>query len=163
MTELSPKLAREVAAWREEGKVIVFTNGVFDLLHPGHIALLRQAKSFGDVLIVGLNSDFSIRSLDKGLPRGAGGRNLLRPILDESARRGLLLAIRYVDAVELFDEPTPLELVEQVLPDVLVKGADYAEAVVVGREEVEAAGGRVELVPLVPEYSTTGIIQKIRG
>lgn len=154
MAELSGELAIRLSGWRSAGQVVVFTNGVFDLIHPGHIAQLEVARSFGDVLVVGLNSDLSVRLLGKGPER---------PILDQTARRIVLSALRCVDAAELFDEPTPLELIELIKPDVLVKGEDYAGREVVGREVVEAAGGRVELVPLVPGYSTTAIIERIRG
>jgi len=154
MAELSPDLAGRLAGWRAAGKIIAFTNGVFDLLHPGHIAQLEAAASFGDVLVVGLNSDLSARMLDKG-PN--------RPVQDELARRTVLMALRCVDAVELFHEPTPLELIELVRPDVLVKGGDYEDREVVGREFVEAHGGRVELVPLLKGYSTSALIERIRG
>jgi len=154
MAELNPDLAARLVGWREQKQTVVFTNGVFDLMHPGHVAQLEAAKSFGDVLIVGLNSNLSVRMLGKGDDR---------PILDETARRIVLLALRCVDAVALFSEPTPLELIELIQPQVLVKGADYAGREVVGREIVEAAGGRVELVPLIKGYSTTEIIRRIRG
>lgn len=154
MPPLSDGLAARIAQWRTEGKRIVFTNGVFDLLHPGHLAQLEAARACGDVLIVGLNSDASVRLQHKGEDR---------PILDEAARRRMLEALRCVDAAALFDEATPLALIEAITPDVLVKGADYAGREVVGREHVEAHGGRVELVELVPGYSTTAIIAKIRG
>ena len=154
MHGISADLATRLAQCRTAGRVVVFTNGVFDLLHPGHIAQLEAARSFGDFLVVGLNSDASVRLLGKGPER---------PILDEVARRIILSALRCVDAVELFHGPTPYELIAQVRPDVLVKGADYAGAEVVGRDIVEAYGGRVELIPLVPGYSTTMIISRIRG
>ena len=154
MSGISADLAARLAHCREQDEVIVFTNGVFDLMHPGHIAQLEAARSFGDFLVVGLNSDASVRMLNKGSER---------PILDEVARRIMLSALRCVDAVEVFHGPTPYDLIRQVLPDVLVKGADYADAEVVGRDVVEANGGRVELIPLVPGYSTTAIIDKIRG
>ena len=154
MAELSGDLAVRLAGWHSQGKVVVFTNGVFDLLHPGHIAQLEVARSFGDVLVVGLNSDISVVLLDKGPGR---------PVMDQEARRIVLSALRCVDAVEIFDEPTPLELIRLVMPDVLVKGEDYAGREVVGREIVEAAGGRVELVPLLPGFSTTSLIERIRG
>jgi D-beta-D-heptose 7-phosphate kinase/D-beta-D-heptose 1-phosphate adenosyltransferase len=154
MTRLPPELAAQVAAWRAAGRRIAFTNGVFDILHPGHLAQLEAARAQGDVLVVGLNSDASVRLQGKGDDR---------PILDERARLALLEALRCVDAVALFDDPTPLALIEALTPDVLVKGADYAGREVVGREWVEAHGGRVELVPLVPGYSTSAIVAKIRG
>jgi D-beta-D-heptose 7-phosphate kinase/D-beta-D-heptose 1-phosphate adenosyltransferase len=154
MTALPPELAARLAGWRAAGQRIVFTNGVFDLLHPGHLAQLEAARAEGDVLLVGLNSDASVRLQGKGDDR---------PILDEGARQRLLEALRCVDAVVLFDAPTPLELIEAITPDVLVKGADYAGREVVGRDWVEAHGGRVALVPLVPGYSTSAIVAKIRG
>jgi rfaE bifunctional protein nucleotidyltransferase chain/domain len=147
-------VAARIAAWRAAGKRIVFTNGVFDILHPGHLAQLEAARSFGDALVVGLNSDASVRGLHKGPER---------PIFDESARRRMLEALRCVDAVVLFDAPTPLELIREIRPDVLVKGSDYTSAEVVGRDFVEAQGGRVELVPLVPGYSTTAVVERIRA
>jgi len=154
MVELTADLAANLAGWRAAGQTIVFTNGVFDLLHPGHVAQLEAARSYGDVLVVGLNSDLSVRFLEKG----AG-----RPVLDQLARRIMLMALRCVDAVAVFDEPTPLELIELIRPDVLVKGGDYEDKEVVGREVVEASGGRVEIVPLLEGYSTSALIERIRG
>lgn len=154
MASLPSELAARVAQWRDAGQRIAFTNGVFDLLHPGHLSQLEAARACGDVLVVGLNSDVSVRLQGKGDDR---------PILDEHARQRMLEALRCVDAVALFDDPTPLALIEALTPDVLVKGQDYAGREVVGREHVEAHGGRVELVPLVPGYSTSAIVAKIRG
>jgi rfaE bifunctional protein nucleotidyltransferase chain/domain len=131
---------------------IVFTNGCFDLLHPGHIGSLEQARELGDALIVGLNSDASVREL-----KGPG-----RPVLPERERAEILAALECVDAVVIFDEPTPREVITRLLPDVLVKGGDWPGDQIVGREEVEASGGRVVLIPVVPGYSTTGILRKIR-
>jgi len=153
LTGISADLAVRLANCRENGQKIVFTNGVFDIMHPGHVAQLEAARSFGDFLVVGLNSDASVRMLAKGEDR---------PVLDEVARRIMLQALRCVDAVEVFNAPTPYDLISQVRPDILVKGADYANAEVVGRDVVESYGGRVELIPLVPGYSTTAIIKKIR-
>ena len=153
MATLSPLLAAQLEQWRAGGMQIVFTNGVFDVLHFGHVSLLEQARSFGDVLIVGLNSDASARSLGTGSGR---------PVMDQHARSEVLLALTCVDSVALFDEPTPLELIRLVRPDVLVKGGDYELDQVVGRDFVESQGGRVELVPLVPGYSTSEIIRRIR-
>jgi rfaE bifunctional protein nucleotidyltransferase chain/domain len=153
MAELTPDLAGNLAAWRAAGKIVVFTNGVFDLLHPGHVAQLEAARSYGDVLVVGLNSDVSVSFLGKG----AG-----RPVLDQLSRRIMLMALRCVDGVAIFDEPTPLELIKLVRPDVLVKGGDYEDREVVGREFVEADGGRVEIVPLLEGYSTSALIERIR-
>ena len=131
---------------------IVFTNGCFDLLHPGHIRGFELARSLGDALIVGLNSDASVRQL-----KGPG-----RPVMPERERAEILAALESVDAVVIFDEPTPREVISRLLPDVLVKGSDWPGDQIVGREEVEAAGGRVVSLPLVPGYSTTAILQKIR-
>lgn len=153
MARLEPHLAQALQNWRDASQTIVFTNGVFDLLHPGHISQLRAAKAFGDILVVGLNSDASVKLLAKGEDR---------PIIDELARQTVLAELRCVDAVALFDGPTPLELIELIKPDVLVKGADYRGKEVVGQEFVEASGGRVELVKLVEGYSTTAIIERLR-
>jgi rfaE bifunctional protein nucleotidyltransferase chain/domain len=137
---------------KRNGRRIVFTNGCFDLLHPGHIGSLEQARALGDALIVGLNSDASVRQL-----KGAG-----RPVLPERERAEILAALESVDAVVIFDEPTPREVIARLLPDVLVKGGDWPGDQIVGREEVEAAGGRVVSIPVVPGYSTTEILRKIR-
>jgi rfaE bifunctional protein nucleotidyltransferase chain/domain len=137
---------------KRNGRRIVFTNGCFDLLHPGHIGSLEQARALGDALIVGLNSDASVREL-----KGAG-----RPVLPERERAEILAALECVDAVVIFDQPTPREVIARLLPDVLVKGGDWPGDQIVGREEVEAAGGRVVSVPVVPGYSTTAILQRIR-
>jgi rfaE bifunctional protein nucleotidyltransferase chain/domain len=137
---------------KRNGRRIVFTNGCFDLLHPGHIGSLEQARALGDALMVGLNSDASVREL-----KGAG-----RPVLPEHERAEILSALESVDAVIIFDEPTPREVIARLLPDVLVKGGDWPGDQIVGREEVEAAGGRVVSVPVVPGYSTTAILRKIR-
>lgn len=137
---------------KRNGRRVVFTNGCFDLLHPGHIGSLEQARDLGDALIVGLNSDASVRQL-----KGAG-----RPVLPERERAEILAALECVDAVVIFDELTPLEIIARLLPDVLVKGADWPGDQIVGREEVEAAGGRVVSIPVVPGYSTTEILRKIR-
>jgi rfaE bifunctional protein nucleotidyltransferase chain/domain len=131
---------------------IVFTNGCFDVLHPGHIRSLEQARDFGDALIVGLNSDASVHQL-----KGAG-----RPVLPEQERAEILAALECVDGVVVFDDLTPREVISRLLPDVLVKGGDWAGDKIVGREEVEAAGGRVVSAPVVPGYSTTDILRKIR-
>lgn len=137
---------------KRNGRRIVFTNGCFDLLHPGHIGSLEQARALGDALIVGLNSDASVRKL-----KGAG-----RPVLPELERAEILCALECVDAVVIFDEPTPREIISRLLPDVLVKGGDWPGDQIVGREEVEAAGGRVVSIPVVPGYSTTAMLRKIR-
>jgi len=145
-----PELAAQRAAWKREGKVVVFTNGCYDLLHPGHLRLLEQARAFGDVLILALNSDACVRAI----------KGPSRPLIPEAERVELALALEAVDAVALFDEETPRELVATVLPDVLIKGADWSHFVA-GREEVEAAGGRVLTVPLEAGYSTTNIVERI--
>jgi D-glycero-beta-D-manno-heptose 1-phosphate adenylyltransferase len=131
---------------------VVFTNGCFDLLHPGHIRTLEEARSLGDVLVVGLNRDASVRQ--------AKGDS--RPMIAEQERAELLAALEAVDFVVLFGEPTPRELIAQLLPDVLVEGADWGSTEIVGREEVEAAGGLVKSIPLESGYSTSSILEKIR-
>lgn len=145
-------LVQQLAFWRLQGKRVVFTNGCFDVLHAGHLALLRQAATLGDVLVVGINDDASVTRL-----KGEG-----RPFTPQDERCALVGALDCVDAVTLFSEDTPLRLIEQVRPAVLVKGADYALEDVVGREAVEAAGGEVVLVDLVEERSTTRLIEKAR-
>ncbi len=135
---------------RAAGRRVVFTNGCFDLLHRGHITYLTEARALGDVLIVGLNSDVSVS-------RAKGPR---RPIVGEDDRATVLLALRCVDYVLLFDEDTPLALIERLLPDVLVKGRDWAHFVA-GREAVEAAGGRVVLADMVPGHSTSDLVERI--
>jgi rfaE bifunctional protein nucleotidyltransferase chain/domain len=145
-------IRRVAEEFRREGRRVVFTNGVFDLLHPGHIRYLSQARRLGDALIVGVNSDRSVRS-----NKGDG-----RPINAETERAELLAALEAVDAVVVFDEDTPHEVIAAVQPDVLVKGADWPEDGIVGRDIVEARGGRVVRVPVEPGYSTSSIIEKIR-
>jgi D-beta-D-heptose 7-phosphate kinase/D-beta-D-heptose 1-phosphate adenosyltransferase len=145
-------LQRLVIEWREAGFVVGFTNGCFDLLHEGHIELLAEARSHCDRLIVGLNSDASARRL-KGPER---------PIQSERARARIMASLAFVDGVIVFDAPTPLELITQIRPNVLIKGADYRLDQVVGRAEVEAHGGRVVLVDLFPESSTTRIVEKMK-
>jgi D-beta-D-heptose 7-phosphate kinase/D-beta-D-heptose 1-phosphate adenosyltransferase len=132
---------------------VVFTNGCFDLLHRGHVAYLHAARTLGDILVVGVNTDASARRLDKGEDR---------PLVPEADRAYVVAALECVDVVTLFDEDTPRELIGALLPDVLVKGGDYTPERVVGREEVEAAGGRLELIPFVPGYSTTRLVNRIR-
>ena len=142
------KLVQQRAIWKRQGKTVVFTNGCYDLLHPGHIRLLEQARSLGDILILALNSDTSVRRM----------KGPSRPMICETERAAMALALAAVDAVTLFDEDTPRELIGEVLPDVLVKGADWSHFIA-GREEVEAAGGRVLTVALEPGYSTTNIVE----
>ncbi len=144
------ELAGRRAEWKRQGKVVVFTNGCYDILHPGHIRLLESARSLGDVLILALNTDASVRRL----------KGPSRPLLPQEDRAELAAALESVDAVAFFDEDTPRELIAQVLPDILVKGADWAHFIA-GREEVEAAGGKVLALPLEPGYSTTGIVETI--
>jgi len=145
----------DAARWRERQQgPVVFTNGVFDLLHVGHVALLEAARAEGGALVVGVNSDASVRGLEKGADR---------PIVPERERARLLAALACVDCVVLFDEETPLVLIERLRPDVLVKGADYARAAIVGADQVEARGGRIVRVPLVPGASTTALLARLRG
>jgi rfaE bifunctional protein nucleotidyltransferase chain/domain len=145
------QLQAQLLRWRLLSKTIAFTNGCFDIFHAGHIHSLTQAASFADVLIVGLNSDAGTRNL-----KGEG-----RPINKEEDRALLLASLIMVDAVVLFDEPTPLLLIESVLPDVLVKGGDYTIETIVGANEVIANGGRVEIIPLIQGLSTTALAEKI--
>jgi D-beta-D-heptose 7-phosphate kinase/D-beta-D-heptose 1-phosphate adenosyltransferase len=139
---------------RPREATVVFTNGVFDVMHRGHTAYLAAARARGDVLVVGLNTDASVKRLGKGPGR---------PINREDDRAAVVAALECVDAVCLFGEDTPRALVEALLPDVLVKGGDYARSQVVGREAVEAAGGRVELIPFLGGYSTSGLVARIKG
>jgi len=148
------ELGEELAARRQRGETVVFTNGCFDLLHPGHVELLEKAKELGSILVVGVNSDRSVRALDKGGDR---------PIRRERDRARMLAALEAVDYVVVFDEPDPGRLIERLAPDVLVKGADWADKGVVGREFVEARGGRVVLVDLVEGYSTSAELERIRA
>ena len=137
---------------KRNGRRVVFANGCFDILHPGHIRSLEQARELGDALIVGLNSDATVTQL-----KGVG-----RPVIRESERAEILAALECVDGVVIFNEPTPHEIIARLLPDVLVKGGDWAGDKIVGREEVEAAGGRVACAPVVPGFSTSDILRKIR-
>jgi D-beta-D-heptose 7-phosphate kinase/D-beta-D-heptose 1-phosphate adenosyltransferase len=142
-----------VLAARASGRKIVFTNGVFDILHPGHLRYLQAARAHGDLLIVGLNSDASVRR-----NKGPG-----RPINNEAERAEVLLALECLDAVSVFDEDTPADIIHRVQPDVLVKGADWPADQIVGRDTVEARGGVVIREPVEQGYSTTAIIEKIRS
>ncbi len=145
----------EAAAWRASAPgPVVFTNGVFDIVHPGHVAVLEAARAEGASLIVGLNSDRSARELGKGGDR---------PIMPEDARARVVAAFAAVDCVVLFDEPTPAALIARLAPDVLVKGGDYRPETVVGADTVTARGGRVVIVPLVPDQSTTRIVERLRA
>lgn len=147
-----PLLQSQIKWWRLINKKIAFTNGVFDILHEGHIKVLSQAAAFADILIVGLNSDASVKRLK--------GNN--RPVNDQQSRALLLASLIMVDAVTIFDEDTPLELIKNIMPDVLVKGGDYSTNTIVGAKEVTAMGGKIEIIPLKEGFSTTGIIEKMR-
>ena len=142
-----------VASEREHGRVVVFTNGVFDLLHPGHVRYLQRARSLGDALVVGVNSDRSAR----------GNKGDDRPITPEAERAEILAALACVDAVVIFDEDTPYEIISALRPDVLVKGADWAPDAIVGRDVVELRGGRVVRIAVEEGYSTTAIVKRIRA
>ena len=145
----------DAAAWREaQPGIVVFTNGVFDLVHPGHVVLFEAARNEGDVLVVGINSDASVRRLGKGEAR---------PVMPEMARARVVAGFAAVDCVVLFDEDTPYELIQALEPDVLVKGGDYSRATTVGADIVEARGGRVKHVELVDGFSTTNIVERLRG
>ena len=147
------EIARQVSIWKLVSKRIVFTNGCFDILHAGHLDLLSKAAMLGDVMIVGLNSDASVRRL-----KGAE-----RPVNNEQFRAQMLSHLQMVDAVVVFGEDTPLELIRAVQPDVLVKGGDYRAEDVVGYEDVTSRGGRVEIIPLVEGLSTSALIERIRA
>jgi D-glycero-beta-D-manno-heptose 1-phosphate adenylyltransferase len=144
------ELALAHVDWKAANRIVVFTNGCYDILHPGHIRLLEAARSLGDILILALNTDASVQRL-KG-PK--------RPMISQEERAALAVELEAVDAVTFFDEDTPRELIVAILPDILVKGADWSHWIA-GREEVEAAGGKVFALPLEPGYSTTGIVEEI--
>jgi D-beta-D-heptose 7-phosphate kinase/D-beta-D-heptose 1-phosphate adenosyltransferase len=146
--------ARWVRELQAQGNKVVFTNGCFDLLHAGHVTYLEQARSLGDALIVAVNTDDSVRRLNKGSGR---------PVNKEGDRARVLAALASVDRVVLFPEDTPQEIITELQPDVLVKGGDYALEAIVGREVVLARGGRVEVIPFVPGYSATDLMTRIRG
>jgi len=148
-----PDVHKLVAGLRAAGKTIVFTNGVFDLLHPGHIRYLQQARALGDALVVGVNSDRSVRAI----------KGPTRPIVPEDERTEVLEALACVDAVVVFDEDTPQDLIRALQPDVLVKGDDWAADAIVGRGIVEARGGKVIRMPIERGYGTSAIIDKIRN
>jgi len=145
-----PALVQARAEWRSAGKTVVFTNGCYDILHPGHIRLLEKARSLGDLLILALNTDSSVARL----------KGPTRPLVSEDDRALMALLLDAVDAVTLFDEDTPRELIAEVLPDILIKGADWAHFIA-GREEVEAAGGKVMALALEPGFSTTNIVEEL--
>jgi rfaE bifunctional protein nucleotidyltransferase chain/domain len=141
------------AVWKQENQQVVFTNGCFDILHLGHVDYLEKARQTGTKMIVGVNADSSVRQL----------KGPTRPVNNEYARARILAALGFVDMVIVFEEETPLNLINELLPDVLVKGDDYSIETIVGAKEVIANGGKVTTIPLVPSYSTTNIIQKLKN
>ena len=145
------KLKRSV--WKQESQQVVFTNGCFDILHLGHVDYLEKARQTGTKMIVGVNADSSVSQL----------KGPTRPVNNEYARARILAALEFVDLVIIFDEQTPLNLINELLPDILVKGDDYSIETIVGAKEVIAHGGKVTTIPLVPTYSTTNIIQKLKN
>jgi len=147
------EIKQEVIRIRLKSKTIAFTNGVFDILHEGHIAVLSEAASFADVLIVGVNSDASVKKL----------KGETRPVNNQNSRALIIASLIMVDAVVIFDEETPIELIKIIMPDVLIKGGDYTLDTIVGSKEILDAGGRVEIIPIKEGFSTTGIIEKISG
>jgi D-beta-D-heptose 7-phosphate kinase/D-beta-D-heptose 1-phosphate adenosyltransferase len=145
-------LKDKLEALRKKGKKIAFTNGCFDILHVGHVRYLREAKKTADVLVLALNSDSSVRSL----------KGEKRPLMNEKERAEILAALEFIDFVTIFEELTPLELINYLKPDILIKGGDWPEEKVVGREEIKKWGGRVAIIPEVEGKSTTNIVEKIR-
>jgi rfaE bifunctional protein nucleotidyltransferase chain/domain len=145
-------LKAELISWKQAGSVVVFTNGCFDIIHLGHVDYLEKARRLGNRLVLGLNSDSSIRRL-----KGSG-----RPILDENARSRIMASFEFIDAVTLFSEETPINLIREVKPDILVKGNDYDPENIVGVDFVKSYGGKVITIELIPGYSTSGIIKKIK-
>jgi len=146
------QLSEQTKEWKTAGKKIVFTNGCFDILHKGHLEILSTSASFGDILVVGINTDNSVKRL----------KGPSRPINDEGFRSLMLASIQYIDAVLLFDEETPLNLITILMPDVLVKGGDYTVEQIVGADVVLKNGGEVKIVPIVKGYSTTKIVESIQ-
>jgi len=144
-------LRERVAQLKGEGKRIVFTNGCFDILHIGHVRYLEEAKGLGDILVLALNSDASVRSI----------KGPLRPVVPQDERAYIMASLEVVDYVTIFDEETPLTLIEEIAPDILVKGGDWPLEAIVGRDIVTALGGDVLSIPMLPGYSTTGIIERI--
>lgn len=151
---LSAEQSRALEGWRSSGARIVFTNGVFDLLHRGHVEYLAEARALGNCLVVGLNSDDSVRRLGKGPER---------PLVSAADRAAVVAALRAVDLVVVFDDDTPERLIQEVRPDVLVKGGDWTKEAIVGREFVESLGGRVVSVPLRKGSSTSALVERMRG
>ena len=141
------------ASWKENKEIVVFTNGCFDILHLGHVDYLEKARQAGTKMIVGVNADSSVRQL----------KGPSRPVNNEYARARILASLQFVDMVIIFEEETPLQLINTLLPDVLIKGDDYSIETIVGAKEVIANGGKVTTIPLVPSYSTTNIIQKLKN
>jgi rfaE bifunctional protein nucleotidyltransferase chain/domain len=146
-------LLHDLQPRRAAGERVVFTNGCYDLLHPGHVDLLERCRALGDLLVVAINSDAGVRCL----------KGPTRPLIPQEERAELLAGLEAVDYVTFFDEPTPREVITRLLPDILVKGGDWGLDAIVGRAEVEAAGGAVYSLPLLPGYSTTGIVQQIKS
>lgn len=146
-----PELAEQRKRWKQAGKSVIFTNGVFDILHRGHVEYLSKAKAMGDILIIGLNTDASVKR----------NKGPLRPVVNEQDRAFVLSALASVDAVCLFDEDVPFNIISTLLPDVLVKGADYTLDTIVGRDVVEQSGGTVRTIEFVPERSTSNIVDTI--
>ena len=146
-------LKSNLARWRFKNQKIVFTNGCFDIIHRGHIEYMAQAADLGDVLIVGLNSDASVKMF----------KEKTRPIIDQNSRAMTLASLRFIDAIVLFDEETPYELIKKIQPDILAKGKDYQEENIVGADVVQAKDGQIETLELVDGYSTSKIIEKIRN
>ena len=147
-----PSLKASINQWQSEGKKVVFTNGVFDLLHIGHITYRAKAAELGDKLVIGLNSDSSVKRI-----KGEG-----RPVNDQNSRAAVLAALFFVDAIVVFEEDTPIDVIITLMPDILVKGADYSIENIVGAKEVMANGGEVKTIDFVEGYSSTSIIKKIR-
>lgn len=150
---LLPKMYNRRNSWGPYNQPTVFTNGVFDIIHPGHLTYLAEARSLGDRLIVGVNSDASVKRL----------KGINRPIMSQEARAQLLASLFFVDGVVIFDEDTPLNLITKLKPDILVKGGDYTEETIVGAPEVRAYGGDVRVLPFIDGYSSTSIIDRIAG
>ncbi len=146
-------IQKQVLKWREENKKIVFTNGCFDIIHRGHVDYLSKAKDLGDILIIGLNSDQSVRNI----------KGNTRPIQDENSRAIILASMQFVDAIVFFSEPTPYTLIKEIQPDILVKGADYKKEYIVGYDIVSQRGGKVETIEFIEGYSTSNIERKIKN
>ncbi|MPL72823.1 Bifunctional protein HldE [bioreactor metagenome] len=146
-------IQKQVLKWREENKKIVFTNGCFDIIHRGHVDYLSKAKDLGDILIIGLNTDQSVRNI----------KGNTRPIQDENSRAIILASMQFVDAIVFFSEPTPYTLIKEIQPDILVKGADYKKEDIVGYDIVSQRGGKVETIEFIEGYSTSNIERKIKN